>query len=298
MLEYRQKAVIHVDFDGAGEIFAGHGVSYPFEDDAIFESGVENLLEFLQRNGVRATFFVVASNLDAPRKRRLLERAVAEGHEVASHTLTHAYLRSIDSSKKRVEISESRARLEGELGVRVQGFRAPGYRIDRESIQLLEEFGYEWDSSAYATPQFANHLNVRVESLSHPGMPFAGQKLIELPLPDHRPSPIPTSPSYALVLGSWYYAWGIERFARTAKPLVMLFHLIDFAAPLAAERLPSWKLRLFTLSSKSAEQKRVQCQEMLDRVRRHYNIVPTAELIRDVRKGPLSPPSEDLRATV
>lgn len=281
----RPPAVLHVDLDGASEIYAAHGVAWPAADDPVFESGLGNLLAFLDHNELHATLFVIASSLDQPRKRELLEEAVRRGHEVASHTVTHPNLRLLDRARKQEEIATSRARIEDALGVRVRGFRAPGYSIDRESVGLLDAAGYEWDSSAFPTSAFARHLGVDVDALTRPGRPFGATGLAELPLPDHRPSPFPVTPSYAMVLGRRYFGWGFDRYVRTGRSLVLLFHLIDFAAPLPADRVPGWKLRLFTLSSLDAETKRRRCQEILDRSRRHYRLQTTDALLRDLAAG-------------
>jgi len=88
-------ATVHVDLDGAREIFEGHGWEYTAADDPVFESGLRHFLGFLAEHRVRATLFVIArSGLDH-RRRPLLEAAVAQGHEIASHSLTHQYLTAI-----------------------------------------------------------------------------------------------------------------------------------------------------------------------------------------------------------
>jgi len=274
----RTPAVVHVDLDGATDIYRSHGWPYPFTDDPLFESGFRRMLDFFARNQIRATLFVIAQSLDDPRKRELLETAVQQGHELASHTMTHAYLRLIDNGQKRFEIAESRERLEKLAGVRIRGFRAPGYQIDRESVNLLSEYGYEWDSSAFPTKIFAGRLNVAIERLAAPGQVF-DHRLMELPLPDHRPSPVPFSPSYALLFGQPYFAWGLRRARRTGTPLVLLFHLTDLADPLPRERLPNWQSRIFTLSNLSGETKVQRCQRMLDLVAGNYRIVSTTALM-------------------
>ncbi len=47
------------------------------------------MLDTLGRYGVPATFFLVAQNLRQPGNRTAAERAVAEGHWIGNHTLTH-----------------------------------------------------------------------------------------------------------------------------------------------------------------------------------------------------------------
>ena len=274
----RPQAVVHVDLDGAQDIYKAHGWPYPYADDPLFETGFRRMLDFLARNRVRATLFVIAQSLGNPRKRELIETAVSQGHELASHTVTHAYPRLIGSSQKRFEIAGSRERLEKLAGVSVRGFRAPGYQIDRESIELLASYGYQWDSSAFPTATFAGRLHVAAERLAAPGRVF-DNALTELPLPDHRPSPVPFSPSYSLLCGLPYFRWGLKRARRTGAPLVLLFHLTDLADPMPPDRLNGWKSRIFTLSNLSGGTKLERCQEMLDLTAKWYRIVSTTALM-------------------
>ncbi len=276
-------ATIHVDLDGAQDIFEGNGWGYSAHDDPIFESGQRNFLKFFADNGVRATLFVIARSLYDPRKRALIEAAVTQGHEIASHSLTHSYLTRIDSAAKRREIEESRRLLESELGVPVKGFRAPGYRIDLESLQLLADAGYEYDSSAFPTAHYATALQTSVKTLESPHHPLKDSPFVEWSMPDHRPFPLPFNPSYSLLLGGWLFRSGVERFRKSGRPLALLFHLIDLADPLPSSRLVGLKSRIFTLSTMSAARKRQRCQVMLDQVRAGYRIMTTAEAITEWR---------------
>ncbi len=52
----------------------------------------EGVLQTLQQHGAPATFFVVGRELERDGVRALAERAVAEGHRVGNHTLTHTVL--------------------------------------------------------------------------------------------------------------------------------------------------------------------------------------------------------------
>ncbi len=283
-------ATVHVDLDGAQDIFEGNGWGYTATDDPIFETGMRNFLRFFADNGVRATLFVIARSLHDPRKRALIEAAVEQGHEIASHSLTHAYLSRIDSASKRREIEESKRLLERELGIEVKGFRAPGYHIDLESLELLAECGYAYDSSAFPTEVYATALKSTVKTLESPHRPLSDRDFVEWSMPDHRPFPLPFNPSYSLLLGGWLFRSGVDRFRRSGRPLTLLFHLIDLADPLPASRLVGLKSRIFTLSTMSAARKRERCQVMLDQVRRHYRITTTAEAIANWRAAATSGP--------
>jgi peptidoglycan/xylan/chitin deacetylase (PgdA/CDA1 family) len=50
----------------------------------------EHVLDELAKRNVKATFFVIGRRLQAPGARDLSRRAVAEGHWVGNHTLTHS----------------------------------------------------------------------------------------------------------------------------------------------------------------------------------------------------------------
>ena len=77
-----QPAAIHVDLDGAREIYEVHGWPYKGTDDPLFETGFRNAVEFFKANGIRPTLFVISRQLDDPRKRELLQAAVRQGFEI------------------------------------------------------------------------------------------------------------------------------------------------------------------------------------------------------------------------
>ena len=238
---------MHVDLDGATHIYDHHGWANHYISDPIFESGMRNLLPFLEANGIRATLFAIASDLDSPIKRELLEGAVAAGHEIASHSLTHAEFDRLDANAMRLELAESKDKIENNLRIEVRGFRAPSYQINRGAFETLADLGYQWDSSAFPTRRFARRLEV-LDILPEPHRPLLDCPLLELPLPGYRPLPFPFHPSYSLLLGQFYFCSGLRRHRKSGAPLVLLFHLIDFADPLPKDRLVGLRSRLYTLS--------------------------------------------------
>jgi len=279
-----QSAAIHVDLDGAQEIFEVHGWQYKGTDDPLFESGLRNALDFFAANRIRATLFVIGRQLDDPRKRELLREAVRAGHEIASHTMTHRPLTTLPRGEKRREIVESRDRIGDVLGTEPQGFRAPAFHIDRESLELLAEAGYAYDSSLFPTARFARQIGVeRVQDTPH--RPLDGYELLELSLPSAAPLPFPFHPCYSLVLGMTYYRLALRRFRSRGVPMVLLFHLTDFAEPLPRTLLRGRMERFYTLSHLSSQKKRRRCQQMLDGVRQDFRVVTTTELRSDAAQA-------------
>ncbi|MGQ0767063.1 MAG: polysaccharide deacetylase family protein [Gemmatimonadota bacterium] len=276
---------VHLDLDGATDVYRSHGWDWPHADDPIFTTGLAEFLQLFEEYGVTATLFVVAQDIRNPVKRRLLETASSAGHELASHTVTHRHLPNLTSRDKREEIFTSKAMLEDAFGRQVHGFRAPGYQIDRESIELLDEAGYDYDSSAFPTKLHARRLGLPVESLTAPGRPLAGRNLVEWPMPDHRPSPLPFNPSYAIIGGNWYFRWGLARYRKRGVPLALLYHLVDASAPLPAERLNRLLARLWTISTHSQRSKARRVREMLEHALANYQLTTTMRLISEWRSG-------------
>lgn len=281
-------AAVHVDLDGAAEIFRVHGWNARFERDPLFESGLTRLLELFDSLGVRATLFVIEGALDDPPRRELIEEAVRRGHGIASHSRTHRPLSTLDAQSRRAEIADSRARLEDRLGVAVEGFRAPNFDLDREGLELIAEAGYRYDSSLFPTTACARRLGLEAVPPT-PSRPLPGSGLVELPLPPHAPMPFPFHPCYSLALGGWYFRTGLARVRRRGLPLVLLFHLTDLADPLPDELLqgaPRWKARFFTLSHLRAETKLARCRAFLEAVGRDFRPVPTEELVASCGGSP------------
>jgi len=273
-------AAIHLDLDGAADIYRVHGWKYEWDYDPLFETGLHHALEFFEQAGIRATLFVISRHLEDRRKRVLLEEAVRNGHEIASHSVTHRHLTKLSSQDKRREIFDSRERLMAVLGTEVLGFRAPGFQIDRESLELIAEAGYDYDSSTFPTATFARRVGVN--SLRPcPHRLMDGCDLVELSLPPHHPLPFPFHPSFSLVLGRPYFQLGFHMFRKRKSPMVLLFHLTDFADPLPQAWLPGWKSRIYTLSHLSGASKRLHCRKIIDFVRNECQIVPTTMLVSE-----------------
>jgi hypothetical protein len=272
-------AVVHVDLDGASAIYEARGWPYPYDTDPLHESGLINALEFFDNVGLKATLFVVAQDLEDARKRALIKEAVIRGHDLASHSVTHRKLTALDRENKCREIFESRERISAEFEVEVLGFRSPHFDMDSETLDLVAEAGYTYDSSLFPVSGFPFASSINKSRMS-PYYPLDNRSLLELPLPVLNPLPIPFHPCYSLFFGQWYFRLGLRRFRQLNMPFVLLFHLTDFADPLPIEQLRSWRARLFTLSHMTSEHKMRRCKQMLDLlVRAKYQLTDTIQLL-------------------
>jgi polysaccharide deacetylase family protein (PEP-CTERM system associated) len=98
---------------------------------------------------VRASCFVLG--WVAERCPALIRRIAAAGHEIASHGQAHELVGSLSPERFRADIERSKALLEDLVGAEVCGYRAPSFSITEWAIPVLQEAGFRYDSSVFAT---------------------------------------------------------------------------------------------------------------------------------------------------
>ncbi len=92
-------------------------------DDGPDPTWTPQVLDVLKREGVKATFFIVGEN--ALTQRPLLQRMVAEGHEIGSHTYTHPNLANVSAGQVRFELNANQRLFQAFTGRSLRLFRAP-----------------------------------------------------------------------------------------------------------------------------------------------------------------------------
>jgi hypothetical protein len=111
-------------------------------DQGYIEKATLHILEVLERNCRKVTFFVVSEIFDWYPD--LVQRIEENGHEIAYHTCTHRYIETKQDLVE--EIKRSKSFMEEFQPI---GFRAPEGRIEVECLRVLAEYGFEYDSSSY-----------------------------------------------------------------------------------------------------------------------------------------------------
>jgi peptidoglycan/xylan/chitin deacetylase (PgdA/CDA1 family) len=142
----RPSVCLTFDFDGFA-IWLGGSPSATDLSRAEFGAtlGVPRLLDLLAREEIPATFFTPGHTVDSfPEVCREL---VAQGHELAHHGYLHLDTTSLDEAAARTEIERGLEAIERVAGRAPAGYRAPGFGISRLTLELLVEYGFEYDSS-------------------------------------------------------------------------------------------------------------------------------------------------------
>jgi len=132
-------------------------------------SSFQLILNILSRNNVQCTFFVVPGSPDShssfsPDFKSCLDGAMDLGHEIALHGYTHIAnefgyavvgnynlplsflpIPSLDNQKKILE--QATASLTKLTGIRPVGFRAPFYLYNRQTLRVLANLHFRYDST-------------------------------------------------------------------------------------------------------------------------------------------------------
>lgn len=236
-------ATVSVDVDPIDLHLLGYGVPDGAPDALAYQRAIPRLLDAFARAGVRATFFFVGRDL--PAQRAAVAAVAAAGHEVASHSVSHAMgFASLPDAALRDELETSRARLEDASGERVVGFRAPNWDFDLRAARALASAGYAYDASAYPTPalvaarlallakgQGGSAVRLRFLPFSWQRRPYTwdlgGASLREFPVSVTRWLRLPVYHTAAYLLGAERLARMLRSLARAAHPLSYPLHAVD-----------------------------------------------------------------------
>jgi polysaccharide deacetylase family protein (PEP-CTERM system associated) len=119
------------------------------ERDLRVERNTDRMLELMDERGVKGTCFILGWVAD--KCPALIKRIAAAGHEIASHGYGHDLIYSLTHEQFREDIRRAKALVEDQTGARIRGYRAPSFSITDWSIDILQEEGFEYDSSAFPT---------------------------------------------------------------------------------------------------------------------------------------------------
>ncbi|MBI4872204.1 MAG: polysaccharide deacetylase family protein [Candidatus Riflebacteria bacterium] len=140
--------------------FAGlpvHGTNVVLTFDDGSDDFADLAMPVLERHGFKAIVFAVTGWVDgrlqmtsspgvSPARSlswEALGGVLRAGHEVGSHTVSHADLRSLDDAQLARELSDSRAALEDRLQVRIRLLAYPRGKYDARTLQAARAAGYE-----------------------------------------------------------------------------------------------------------------------------------------------------------
>lgn len=153
--------IVSLDLDDPACYHAIWGLEPPPPEQArlALEVWLPRFLDVFAALQVHATIFVIGRDLERDlaaggRGAAVLERALAEGHELANHSYAHDYdLHTQAAAAIAADLQRCDALLR-DLGADPVGFRAPGYTHDRNLLLQVAGLDYAYDSSMLPSPTY------------------------------------------------------------------------------------------------------------------------------------------------
>jgi peptidoglycan/xylan/chitin deacetylase (PgdA/CDA1 family) len=146
------RVAVSLTFDVDAETgFLGDGEQYARRLTTLSEGrfgvtrGLPRILAMLSRLGIRATFFV--PGYTAELHPRVVADILAGGHEIGHHGYMHLRNDLVSASDQRAEIERGLAALAAAGAPRPSGYRSPAWEMTPETLSLLVEHGFGYDSS-------------------------------------------------------------------------------------------------------------------------------------------------------
>lgn len=93
------------------------------------------ILDLLAEHRARATFFLLGDGIAA--HKQILERALAEGHELGLHGWSHRHLTELSDAEIKDEMLETRAAIERATGAVASVWRPPYFEVDKRVRRAL-----------------------------------------------------------------------------------------------------------------------------------------------------------------
>ena len=146
--------------------------------------GTRRVLKLLKQHNILGTFFV--PGLTAKTYPRLVEEIAQEGHEIAHHGNHHESPARLSREQERQVLEDGTKILEEITGKRPMGWRSPGWYVSENSLELLVEAGFSYDSSLMSHDVQISRCRAGDRWTKGEGVTFGNEvDLIEVPIAWH-----------------------------------------------------------------------------------------------------------------
>ncbi len=138
-------------------------------DDGPWPETTEQILEILQKNKIKATFFWVGAALK--NHSEIAKKVAQAGHEIANHTWSHNYAK-MSQETAAWEIDQTDALIEELTGIKTTLFRPPGGVQDNGLVDYVYSKNYVnvmWSSDSFDWNDSAQQIVDNVIQTTSPG---------------------------------------------------------------------------------------------------------------------------------
>lgn len=273
---------LHCDADNLWVYESEFGAKARFDANRLYEEALPTLMDLFERFGARGSFFIIGRDLSLASCQEFCRKARARGHEIGNHSFSHPEnFFELSYAEKEAEIARCDEVLSEAINEPITAFRAPGYYLDQDVVDILIQRGYCYDSSIlpgvinqlmgfFISWRSGNKLNKRFgrsfyavapESISRiTNGGNSGKLIFEVPVASCPFLRTPVHPSFIYLLGMGYFRVAAKLMSSFQRDSVILFHGID-ALEYPADGELAKKVPAFSLSRK---QRLLMIEKMLE----------------------------------
>lgn len=107
--------------------------------------GLDIYLDILDQYEIKTTFFIVGELINALKDK--IQNIKDRGHEICLHSNAHKRPLQLSVDEFRKDTIEGINSFNKFTGIKVDGYRAPCFSLDRDRLEILRELGFSYDSS-------------------------------------------------------------------------------------------------------------------------------------------------------
>lgn len=145
-------ASVSLDLDNQWSYMKSSGKGDWTTFPSYLETAIPRSLEFLKRNELKITYFVVGQDAVLPKNRDVISEISSAGHEIGNHSFNHEPWLHLYSKQELIDdIEKAEEAIYFATGQKPIGFRAPGFSLSPTVVQVLVDRGYEYDCSVFPT---------------------------------------------------------------------------------------------------------------------------------------------------
>ena len=207
-------------------------------NDKVSES-LDIALALLRKYGIKSTFFFTANYATS----KDILNVLKDGHEIGCHGLNHddqEEMNKLSYPEQLKDISKATGKLERLSGKKVISFRGPRVKISKETVKVLDELGYKYDSTVGSQRVDLISSNfINFGWISAPRKPYflsfkspfrrGNSKVIEIPISAIF---VPFISTTLRIFGVWFMKRLFDMLYLesniTGKPIVYLVHPYEF----------------------------------------------------------------------
>lgn len=115
----------------------------------------EKVLDILEAEGIVGSFFLIGRQV-TPETKHILERELAQGHEICNHSFTHSVMSEMTAEVIRDEIAKTSDAIRDMVGIETKFFRPPYIAVNDTMYANINlpficgEDSRDWDNSTSA----------------------------------------------------------------------------------------------------------------------------------------------------